>query len=75
MLAFAIRRVFEVELEPITHGGIGIAVVVENHEIHGTLAIVNVRDVPEGQRGAVQEKILRTLGRYPIRAEVRWENG
>jgi fatty-acyl-CoA synthase len=36
----AIRRAFEAELQPIMQAGIGIAVVVENHEVHGTLATI-----------------------------------
>ena len=71
----AIRRAFEAELQPITQAGIGIAVVVENHEVHGTVAIVNVKRVPEGQRDTVRARILRALGRYPIRIEVRLGSG
>jgi len=67
----AIRRAFEAELRPITQAGIGITVAVENHEVHGTVAIVNVRGVPKGRRDAVRARILRALGRYPIKVEVR----
>jgi fatty-acyl-CoA synthase len=70
----AIRRTFEVELRPIMQAGIGIAVAVENHEFHGTVAIINVSGVPTGQRDAVRGRILRALGRYPIKAEVRFES-
>jgi fatty-acyl-CoA synthase len=70
----AIHRAFEAELRPIMQAGIGIAVAAESHEVHGTLAIVNVRGVPTGQRDAVRGRILRALGRYPIKAEVRFES-
>jgi fatty-acyl-CoA synthase len=68
----AIRRTFEAELRPIMQAGIGITVAVENHEVHGTLAIINVSGVPTGQRDAVRGRILRALGRYPVKAEVRF---
>jgi fatty-acyl-CoA synthase len=71
----AIRRAFEAELHPITKAGIGIAVMVEDHDVHGTIAIVNVKRVPEGQRDTVRARILRALGRYPIKTEVRLGSG
>jgi fatty-acyl-CoA synthase len=71
----AIRRAFEAELEPIVQAGAGIAVAVESHEVHGTVAIVSVRGVPEEQRDAVRGRILRALGRYPVKAEVRLGSG
>jgi fatty-acyl-CoA synthase len=67
----AIRRAFEAELKPIMEAGTWIAVTVENHEVHGTVAIVSVSNVPEGQGDTVRGKILQALGRYPVKAEVR----
>ena len=42
--------------------------------VHRSL-IVNVKRVPEGQRDTVRARILRALGRYPIKAEVRLGSG
>jgi fatty-acyl-CoA synthase len=68
----AIRRAFEAELKPIVEAGTAIAVTVENHEVHGTVAIVSVSNVPEGHQGdTVRGKILQALGRYPVKAEIR----
>jgi fatty-acyl-CoA synthase len=68
----AIRRTFEAELRPVMPAGIGLAVSVESHDVHGTVAIVNVRGAPEGRRDALLGEILRALGRYPVKAEVRF---
>ena len=62
-------KVFTSELAPLCQNGTDIAVTVDNHPVHGTVATVTVRG---GERETLAPLIAEKLGPYTLRHEVVW---
>ncbi len=62
-------KVFTSELAPLCQNGTDIAVTVDNHPVHGTVATVTVRG---GERETLAPLIAEKLGSYTLRHEVVW---
>lgn len=68
----AAQRMFTQRLAALRDQGISCEVSVGAHETHGTLAIVTMKDVPIGSRGAVAQQVHDALNPFVIRHEIRW---
>jgi fatty-acyl-CoA synthase len=68
----AAQRVFAQRLAALREQGLSYEVSVGAHDTHGTLAIVTIKDVPNGSRDAVAQQVHEVLNPFVIRHEVRW---
>ena len=62
-------KVFSTELEPFNVNGASIAVNVDNHPVHGSVATITVTG---GDKSALGPQIAEKLGPYTLRHEVVW---
>ncbi|MBO0332160.1 acyl-CoA synthetase [Sneathiella sp. CAU 1612] len=62
-------KVFSAELEPLRASGAVIAVSVDNHPVHGSVATISVTG---GDKTTLGEQIAAKLGPYTLRHEVVW---
>jgi len=65
----AVMNVFSAELAALCETGVDIAVFVDNHPVHGTLATISARG---GEEATVRAVITEKLGPYIIRHEIAW---
>jgi fatty-acyl-CoA synthase len=68
----AAQRVFTQRLAALREKGLSYEVSVGAHDTHGTLAIVTIKDVPNGSHDAVAQEVHEVLNPFVIRHEVRW---
>jgi len=64
----ATRRIYDAALQPLRDAGWQVAVAVDAHDLHGTLATVALAGA--GDRAAAQAEVARLLGGYAVRHEV-----
>ena len=62
-------KVFAAELEPLRASGAVIAVSVDNHLVHGSVATISVTG---GDKTTLRAQIAAKLGPYTLRHEVVW---
>ncbi|MCC3303366.1 acyl-CoA synthetase [Sneathiella sp. HT1-7] len=63
-------KIFTAELETLNGNGVSIAVNVDNHPVHGSVATITVTG---GDKATLGGQIAEKLGPYTLRHEVVWQ--